>query len=122
MATEFNPNYCLHPGEFLKDDLSFLKMSQKEFAAKTGISKTIINGVIKGKRKVNALMALKFEEVIGEPAAFWLGAQREYDLFMAKNNSEKPSKGNKKDKYNFKSIGSSDLWSGGSYAASVFVG
>nr|DAP53550.1 MAG TPA: addiction module antidote protein [Caudoviricetes sp.] len=84
MATEYNPNYCLHPGEFLKDDLETLGMSQKEFAEKSGYGTTVINEVIKGKRRINAEMALKFEEIIGEPASFWMDAQRNYDLFVAK--------------------------------------
>lgn len=82
MATEFNPNYRLHPGAFLKDDLETLGMSKKTLAEKSGISKTIINEVIKGKRDITPAMAMKFEEIIGEPASFWLKAQADYDLFV----------------------------------------
>lgn len=121
MATEYNPNYCLHPGEFLKDDLKMLKMSQKTLAKTSGFSTTVINEVIKGKRKVNADMAIKFEEIIGEPASFWMDAQRNYDLFVAKHKS-KPKKRNDKDRYNYRMIKSDDSWTSGNYAASVLVG
>lgn len=122
MATEYNPNYCLHPGEFLKDDLETLGMSQKEFAEKSGYGTTVINEVIKGKRRINAEMALKLEEIIGEPASFWMDAQRNYDLFVAKHTKNTPKTKNKKDNYNYRIFKSNDSWTGGSYAASVFVG
>lgn len=122
MATEFNPNYRLHPGVFLKDDLETLGMSQKTLAEKSGISKTIINEVIKGKRNITPAMAMKFEEIIGEPASFWMGIQTKYDLFIEKNYGNKKKKNNKKDNYNYRIFKSTDSWTGGSYAASVFVG
>lgn len=82
MATEYKPNYANHPGLFLNEDLKALKISQKKFAEMTGISKTIINEIIKGKRDVNARIAVLFEQYLGEPAEFWMKIQAAYDLFI----------------------------------------
>lgn len=85
MAIEYRPNYAVHVGKFLKDALSAHNMKQSELSEKTGISKTIINEIINGKRGINANIAVLFEPVFGFPANFWLGIQNEYDIVKNRN-------------------------------------
>ena len=80
MAIEYRPNYAVHVGKFLKDALAAHNMKQNELSEKTGISKTIINEIINGKRGINANIAVLLEPVFGLPANFWLGIQNEYDI------------------------------------------
>ena len=84
MATEFKPNYAVHPGVLLKKELDALHLTQKAAAEKAGVSKTVINEVIKGKRGISAELAVKLESVVESPARFWLNAQSIYDEIMAR--------------------------------------
>ena len=84
MAAEFKPNYAVHPGVLLKEELDALHLTQKAAAEKAGVSKTVINEVIKGKRGISAELAVKLESVVESPARFWLNAQSIYDEIMAR--------------------------------------
>lgn len=84
MATEFKPNYAVHPGVLLKEELDALHLTQKVAAEKAGVSKTVINEVIKGKRGISAELAVKLESAVESPARFWLNAQSIYDEIMAR--------------------------------------
>lgn len=84
MATELKPNYAVHPGVLLKEELDALHLTQKAAAEKAGVSKTVINEVIKGKRGISAELAVKLESVVESPARFWLNAQSIYDEIMAR--------------------------------------
>lgn len=84
MATEFKPNYAVHPGVLLKEELEALHLTQKAAAEKAGVSKTVINEVIKGKRGISAELAVKLESAVESPARFWLNAQSVYDEIMAR--------------------------------------
>lgn len=84
MATEFKPNYAIHPGILLLEEIEALNMTQKEVAEKIGVSKTIINEVIKGKRGINAELAVRLESALESPARFWLNAQTLYNETTAR--------------------------------------
>ncbi len=43
-----------------------------------------LNELIKGKRHISALLALKLEQQLKISAGFWMRLQVEYDLKMAK--------------------------------------
>jgi HTH-type transcriptional regulator/antitoxin HigA len=43
-----------------------------------------LNELIKGKRHISALLALKLEKQLGISAAFWLRLQIDYDLKIAR--------------------------------------
>lgn len=88
METEFKPNYAIHPGVFLKDEMEMLDVTQKTLAEETGVSKTIINEVIKGKRRISAELAIKLEKVLNSPAKYWLNLQALYDEAVARQKLE----------------------------------
>lgn len=77
-------NYAIHPGILLQEEIDAMNLTQKEVAEKAGVSKTIINEVIKGKRSINAELAVRLESVLQSPARFWLNAQSMYDETMAR--------------------------------------
>ncbi len=76
-------NYAVHPGALLAEDLESMDMTQRELSNRTGISTTIINELIKGKRSMNIGIAKKLEEVFGISAEFWMNVQTQYDLKAA---------------------------------------
>ena len=69
----------VHPGEHILDELRARKMKQKDLAELAGISNTILNEIIKGKRKISIPFAFKLEKVFGISAETWLNLQRLYD-------------------------------------------
>lgn len=72
-----------HPGEMLIDELEARQMSQKQLANQTGVSATFISELIRGKKSVSVVMALKLEAALEIDASFWLKAQRSYNRDLA---------------------------------------
>ena len=81
-----NPRNALppvHPGEFLKEILDELEMSQAAFARAVGLSAMRISHIVKGKRPVTAEMALLFGKAFGQTPQYWINLQAAYDLKTA---------------------------------------
>ena len=73
----------IHPGEYLKEILGELEISQADFARTTGLSTMRISLVIRGMRPVTAELALIFGKVFGQSPQYWLNLQGAYDLKIA---------------------------------------
>jgi addiction module HigA family antidote len=73
----------VHPGEFLKEILDELEISQAVFARAVGLSAMRISHVVKGKRPITAEMALLFGKAFGQTPQYWLNLQATYDLKTA---------------------------------------
>lgn len=81
---ELVSDVLLHPGTVLGEEIAARNISQKEFADLLEMRPSHLNEVIKGKRHVSALLALKLEQQLGISAAFWMRLQVDYDLKVAK--------------------------------------
>ncbi len=86
IANNLTPSEPIHPGEMLKDEIESRGISQKKLAAQTGISYTVLNEVLNGKRAVSAEYALLFEAALGIDAGIWIAIQADYNLQVAKQN------------------------------------
>jgi addiction module HigA family antidote len=75
---------AIHPGEYLKEILDELPISQAEFARRLGISAMRLSHVINGTRPVTAELALHFGKAFGQSAEYWLNLQTAYDLASAR--------------------------------------
>ena len=53
LANELTPFCPTHPGEILKDEVEYRKISQRALARQMGISYSQLNEVLNGKRPVN---------------------------------------------------------------------
>ena len=73
----------IHPGEFLKEALVELGVSQAEFARAIGIAPMRISHIVKGARPVTAELALLFGRAFGQSPQYWLNLQAAYDLKTA---------------------------------------
>jgi addiction module HigA family antidote len=82
--TEFHPDYAVAPGEILKEELDFRKMSQADLADRTGLSRKTVNEIIQAKAPISPDTALRFERVFRQPARYWLNLERQYDEFRAR--------------------------------------
>jgi HTH-type transcriptional regulator/antitoxin HigA len=78
------PSYAMHPGEELLDELKARSISQKDFAELSSIHPSQLNEIIKGKRGINADIALQIGTALNIPAEFWLRSQMFYELTLAK--------------------------------------
>lgn len=81
---QLTPLIATHPGEVLFDELEARGISQTDFAQQIGLKKSQLNEIIKGKRNVNAELALLFEKVLNINADYWLELQKNYDLDVAR--------------------------------------
>ena len=78
------PFEATHVGEVIKDELSDRNMKQSELSELTGIQKSILNDVIKGKRSLTPEMALLLENALGISATYLMNIQTQYELDCAK--------------------------------------
>lgn len=85
---ELQPSEPIHPGEILKDELEARGISQRKFAALIGLSYSVLNEIINGKRSITTEYALKIEAATGIDAEFWRGLQSGYDMQTARNNNK----------------------------------
>ena len=86
IANNLEPFRPTHPGEVLKDELEYRKISQRQLAAEMGISYTLLNEVLNGKRQVNTELALLVEAALDIPAESLLQMQARYNMLTAKRN------------------------------------
>lgn len=78
------PFEASHVGDVIKDELAARGMKQSELAELTGIQKSILNDIIKGKRSLTPEMALLLENALGISATFLMNIQTQYELDCAK--------------------------------------
>ncbi len=76
---------AIHPGEYLKEILEELEVSQSSFAGTIGVSPMRVSHVINGSRPVTAELALLFGKAFGQSPEYWLNLQIAFDLASARN-------------------------------------
>ena len=64
IANNLVPENPTHPGEVLKEELESRNITQKSFADKTGLSRSVVSDVLNGRRGVNTEYALLFEAIL----------------------------------------------------------
>lgn len=84
IANNLEPFEPTHPGELLKDEIECRGISQKQLAADMGVSYTVLNDIVRGKRAVNTKFALLCEKALGIPAYMLLRLQADYDMLTIK--------------------------------------
>ena len=74
---------AIHPGEFLRETLEDLAMTQAAFADAIGVSAMRVSHLLKGDRPVTAELALRLGRAFGQTPQYWLNLQSAYDLKVA---------------------------------------
>ena len=72
-----------HPGEVLKDEIEYRKLSQSALAKQMGMSYKILNDILNQRRPVTTTTAMMFEAALGIPAYSLINIQTEYNLQIA---------------------------------------
>ncbi len=73
----------VHPGEYLKELLDELGMSQSQLAKALGVPAMRISHIVNGRRPVTAEMALRLSLYFRQSPQYWLNLQSRYDLDIA---------------------------------------
>lgn len=73
----------VHPGEFLREELEELGLTQAAFADAIGVSPMRVSHLLKGDRPVTAELALRMGRALGQTPQYWLNLQTTYDLKVA---------------------------------------
>lgn len=84
-ANDVFASNAIHPGEMIKDEIEFRGMSQRALAARIGISQSVLNEVLNGKRAVTTEYALLLEAALGIESDIWLRQQIEYNKQKAQS-------------------------------------
>jgi addiction module HigA family antidote len=87
IANNLTPYEPTHPGQLIREELEEREMTQTKLAGKIGVSPSLLNEVINGKRAVNTELALLLEAALGISAHIWLDLQADYNMHMAKSDS-----------------------------------
>jgi len=73
----------IHPGEFLRETLDDMALTQAALAEAIGVSAMRVSHLLKGDRPVTAELALRLGRALGQTPQYWLNLQTTYDLKMA---------------------------------------
>ena len=87
MANNMMSSLLIHPGEMIKDEITARGITQKELAQKMGVSYTVFNEILNGKRPVTTEYALLLEAALGTDANIWLGLQADYNMQKMKQDN-----------------------------------
>lgn len=85
IANNLTPFEPTHPGELIKDELEARKLTQAKLAGQIGVSPSLINEIVRGKRGIGTEMALLIEAAMGLPADMLLNLQNAYNMQVAKS-------------------------------------
>ena len=81
-------SFCpTHPGDILKEELEARKVSQRSFAKQVGMSYSVLNELLNGKRPLTPSTALLFEAALGISADMLMNIQTRYNMQTARNDS-----------------------------------
>lgn len=83
IANNLTPAYPTHPGEVLKDEIEYRKISQRKLAEKMGISYKILNDILNCRRPVTTQTAMLFEAALNVPADSLMRLQLKYNMQQA---------------------------------------
>jgi len=78
----------VHPGELLKDELEYRRLSQKMVAKQLGLPYTAFNEILNGKRPVTTDFAMIMEAALGVSSGLLLRMQTDYNLQVAQTDGK----------------------------------
>ena len=80
VANNMVSSMLIHPGEMIKDEIVARGLTQKDLAKQMGVSYTVFNEILNGKRPVTTEYALLLEAALGTDANIWLVLQADYNM------------------------------------------
>ena len=80
IVNNLQPFEPTHPGEVIKDEIAYRGVTQRQLAQEIGVSCSLLNEVLNGKRAMNAHLAMLIAAALGLDAAPLLNLQTRYDM------------------------------------------
>lgn len=80
----FQPDYAVHPGMLLEQELEHRQFSQADFARRIARTPKLVSEIISGKNPVEPETAIQFERVLGIGADVWLRMEAQFRLYKAR--------------------------------------
>ena len=69
-----------HPGEVLKDEIEARGITQRQLAESIGLTYSVVNEILNGRRSLTAKTALMFEAALDIPADALMYRQMKYNM------------------------------------------
>ena len=69
-----------HPGEVLKDEIVARGITQRQLADSIGLTYSVVNEILNGRRSLTAKTALMFEAALDVPADALMYLQMRYNM------------------------------------------
>lgn len=86
IANNLTPAYPTHPGEVLKEEIEYRKISQRKLSELMGISYKMLNDILNCRRPVTAQTAMLFEAALNVPADSLMRLQLKYNMWQVAAN------------------------------------
>jgi addiction module HigA family antidote len=80
------------PGDIILKKLKDKKMTQYSLALAMKSYPSNINNLVKSKRRISLINAIKLSHILGESIFFWVNLQNRWDLWEIKKNFIKKEK------------------------------
>ena len=87
-ASEFKPDWGLHPGAVLSTVLDTRGMRQVELAERTGLSPKHVNQIVKQVIGISPDVSILLERALDVPADFWMRVDTDYQAFESRQRAE----------------------------------
>ena len=79
-----------HPGEMLREDfMPDFDLNATSIATALGVSRQTINELLRERRSITPVMALRLSRLFGNSPEFWLNAQHARDLWESEHHYRK---------------------------------
>ena len=75
---------AIRAGEFLRETLDEIGLTQTAFADALGVSPMRVSYLLRGERPVTAEIALRLGRALGQSPQYWLNLQTAFDLKVAR--------------------------------------
>lgn len=79
--------FAIHPGEVLKEEIEVRGISQRQLALSMGLTYSVVNEIMNGRRPLTAKTALMFEAALDVPADSLMYLQTKYNMQTARKDS-----------------------------------
>ncbi len=86
MKREIPPS---HPGEMLREDfVPDYGLTTASLSDALGVSRQTVNEILRERRSISPMMALRLSRLFGNSPEFWLNAQNAWDIWDAEQQHE----------------------------------
>lgn len=86
--SEYKQSIAFHPGEYIRDLIEEMELTQSEFAKRLDVSAKVLSELVNCKTPMNKDIAENLATMTGTSVTVWLNLQFAYDAAISENKSE----------------------------------